>query len=69
MLFEGGATASFTMNAFTPDIRRETRICGSLGELRLDLCSNIRKIIILISSNVSIIGLLKLGGMDQLPTI
>ena len=34
MLFEGGATASFTMNAFTPETQRETRICGSLGELR-----------------------------------
>jgi hypothetical protein len=42
MLFEGGATASFTMNAFTPDVRRETRICGSLGELRYnDILTNL----------------------------
>ena len=29
MEFESGATASFTMNAFSMDMRRETRICGS----------------------------------------
>ena len=34
MEFENGATASFTMNAFTKDMRRETRICGTRGELR-----------------------------------
>ena len=27
--FENEATASFTMNAFTKDMRRETRICGT----------------------------------------
>ena len=36
MEFETGATASFTMNAFTKDISRETRICGTKGELRWD---------------------------------
>ena len=29
MEFENEATASFTMNAFTKDMRRETRICGT----------------------------------------
>ena len=33
MVFEGGTTAAFTMNAFTKDVSRETKICGSLGEL------------------------------------
>ena len=36
MEFESGATASFTMNAFTKDMCRETRICGTKGELRWD---------------------------------
>ena len=36
MEFASGATAAFTMNAFTSDMRRETRICGSKGELRWD---------------------------------
>ncbi len=36
MEFESGATASFTMNAFTKDMRRETRICGTKAELRWD---------------------------------
>ena len=36
MEFENEATASFTMNAFTKDMRRETRICGDKGELRWD---------------------------------
>lgn len=36
MEFVSGATANFTMNAFTPDMRRETRICGTHGELRWD---------------------------------
>ncbi|EDO43285.1 predicted protein [Nematostella vectensis] len=36
MEFENEATASFTMNAFTKDMRRETRICGTKGELRWD---------------------------------
>lgn len=34
MEFVNGATAAFTMNAFTPDMRRETRVCGTHGELR-----------------------------------
>lgn len=36
MEFDSGATAVMTMNAFTSDMRRETRICGTLGELRWD---------------------------------
>eukprot|EP00922_Rhytidocystis_sp_ex-Travisia-forbesii_P052047 GHVS01077253.1.p1 GENE.GHVS01077253.1~~GHVS01077253.1.p1 ORF type:complete len:481 (+),score=73.92 GHVS01077253.1:300-1742(+) len=34
MLFETGATACLTMNAFTKDMRRETKVCGTRGELR-----------------------------------
>ena len=34
--FESGTTAAMTMNAFTSDMRRETRICGTQGELRWD---------------------------------
>jgi len=34
--YHSGATVAFTMNAFTSDMRRETRICGSKGELRWD---------------------------------
>ena len=37
MVFEGGATAAFTMNAFTPEVRRETRICGSFGRPAIEL--------------------------------
>lgn len=33
MEFESGATASVTMNAFTRRNRRETRICGTHGEI------------------------------------
>ena len=36
MVFDNGATAVITMNAFTSDNRRETRICGTHGELRWD---------------------------------
>ena len=36
MEFEFGATASFTMNAFTKDMRRETRICGTKGKSLLE---------------------------------
>ncbi len=36
MEFEGGATASVTMNGTTRNICRETKICGTLGELRWD---------------------------------
>ena len=36
MEFDSGATAVMTMNAFTIDQRRETRICGTQGELRWD---------------------------------
>ena len=36
MEFDSGATAVMTMNAFTSDIRRETRVCGTRGELRWD---------------------------------
>ena len=36
MEFDSGATAVMTMNAFTSDMRRETRICGTQGELRWD---------------------------------
>lgn len=36
MEFESGANASFTMNAFTKNMCRETRICGTKGELRWD---------------------------------
>ena len=36
MEFESGATASMTMNAFTENMSRETRICGTRGELRWD---------------------------------
>eukprot|EP00095_Tigriopus_kingsejongensis_P004155 snap_masked-scaffold1541_size36691-processed-gene-0.1 protein:Tk04155 transcript:snap_masked-scaffold1541_size36691-processed-gene-0.1-mRNA-1 annotation:"predicted protein" len=34
MEFESGATATMTMNAFTRNMSRETRICGTKGELR-----------------------------------
>lgn len=34
MEFSTGATATLTMNAFTRDMRRETRITGTMGELR-----------------------------------
>lgn len=34
MEFDNGATANMTMNAFTRNICRETRICGTKGELR-----------------------------------
>ena len=37
MEFDSGATAVMTMNAFTIDQRRETRICGTQGELRWDV--------------------------------
>lgn len=36
MEFEGGTTASVTMNAFTRNMCRETKISGTLGELRWD---------------------------------
>ncbi len=36
MEFVDGATASVTMNAFTRHMCRETRICGTRGELRWD---------------------------------
>ena len=36
MRYQSGATVAFTMNAFTADMRRETRVCGSKGELRWD---------------------------------
>ena len=34
--YASGASVSFTMNAFTHDMKRETRICGSKAELRWD---------------------------------
>ena len=36
MEFDSGTTAVMTMNAFTSDMRRETRVCGTHGELRWD---------------------------------
>ena len=36
MAFEGGATATVTMCGFTDDCNRETRICGTMGELFWD---------------------------------
>lgn len=38
--FEDGATASFTMVAFSQDMKRETNIFGTLGEIRGDMEKN-----------------------------
>lgn len=37
MEYEGGATASFTMTAFTADFTREIKILGTKGQIRADM--------------------------------
>ena len=40
MEFDSGATVTITMNAFTKNLCRETKICGTRGELRWDGSAN-----------------------------